>query len=74
MKEPNMVFLHMFHWLLMKYGNTMTKYHKENQQRISAAQYAHYIHQSLCSLPAATLLTALNHSDELTTIPGLTPS
>jgi hypothetical protein len=75
MKEPNMVFLHMFHWLFVKYGNIMTKDCKENQQRTSsAAEYAHYIHQSLCSLSAATLLTALNRSNELTTIPGLNPS
>ncbi len=39
----------------------------------SATKYARYIHQCLCSLPAATLLGALNCSEELATIPGLTP-
>jgi hypothetical protein len=39
----------------------------------SAAKNARYIHQCLCSLPAATLLRALNHSEELAAIPGLTP-
>ncbi len=39
----------------------------------SAAEYAHYIPQCLCSLSAATLLGALNCSEELATIPGLTP-
>jgi hypothetical protein len=39
----------------------------------SAAKYARYIHQCLCSLPADTLLRALNCSEELATIPGLTP-
>jgi hypothetical protein len=37
-----------------------------------AAEYARYIHQSLCSPPAATLLHALGKSTELQTIPGLT--
>jgi hypothetical protein len=40
----------------------------------SAAKYALYIHQCMCSLPSATLLGALNHSEELATIPGLTPA
>ncbi len=40
----------------------------------SAAKYAHYIHQCMCSLPSATLLGALDHSEELTTIPGLMPA
>jgi hypothetical protein len=39
---------------------------------LSAAEYARYIHQSLCSPPAATLLHALEKSTELQTIPGLT--
>jgi hypothetical protein len=39
-----------------------------------AATYAQYVHQLLCSPPAATLLLALNKSTELQTIPGLTPA
>jgi hypothetical protein len=39
----------------------------------SVAKYARYIHQCLCSLPLATLLGVLNCSEELATIPGLTP-
>jgi hypothetical protein len=38
----------------------------------SAAKYARYIHQIMCSLPASTLLQALDLSEELATIPGLT--
>jgi hypothetical protein len=38
----------------------------------SATKYAQYTHQLLCSLPAATLLHALNNSKELMTIPGHT--
>jgi hypothetical protein len=40
----------------------------------SATKYAQYIHQSICSPPSATLLGALKHSEELATIPGLTPT
>jgi hypothetical protein len=40
----------------------------------SAAEYARYIHQFMCSPPSATLLRALNCSEELNTIPGLTPA
>jgi hypothetical protein len=40
----------------------------------SAAEYAHYIHQCMCSLPSATLLRALDHSEELANIPGLMPA
>jgi hypothetical protein len=40
----------------------------------SAAKYAQYVHQLLCSPPAATLLLALNKSIELQTIPGLMPA
>ena len=40
----------------------------------SAAEYARYIHQLLCSPPAATLLQALTKSTELRTIPGLSPT
>ena len=41
----------------------------------SAAEYARYIHQCICSLPSsATLLGALTHSEELATIPGLMPA
>ncbi len=39
----------------------------------SAAKYARYIHQCLCSPPTPTLLRALKCSKELATIPGLTP-
>jgi hypothetical protein len=38
----------------------------------SAAKYARYIHQYMCSPPSATLLGALTHSKELATNPGLT--
>jgi hypothetical protein len=38
----------------------------------SAAEYARYIHQYICSPPSATLLGALQRSEELATIPGLT--
>jgi hypothetical protein len=38
----------------------------------STAEYAHYIHQIMCSPPASTLLGALNLSEEPATIPGLT--
>ncbi len=40
----------------------------------SATKYARYVHQLLCSPPAATLLLALDKSTELQTIPGLTPA
>jgi hypothetical protein len=40
----------------------------------SAAKYACYIHQIMCSLPASTLLRALDLSEELATIPCLTKS
>jgi hypothetical protein len=40
----------------------------------SAAKYANYIHQCMCSLPSATLLRALNRSEELATIPRLMPA
>jgi hypothetical protein len=40
----------------------------------STAEYARYIHQFMCSPPSATLLRALDRSEELTTIPGLTPA
>jgi hypothetical protein len=40
----------------------------------SAAEYAHYIHQCICSPSSATLLGALTCSEELTTIPGLMPA
>ena len=39
----------------------------------SAAEYARYIHQCLCSPPTPTLLGALKRSEELATIPGLMP-
>jgi hypothetical protein len=38
----------------------------------STAKYARYIHQIMCSLPASTLLRALDLSEELATILGLT--
>ncbi len=38
----------------------------------SAAEYACYVHQCLCSPPATTLPHALEKSTELKTIPGLT--
>ena len=41
---------------------------------LSVAEYARYIHQFMCSPPSATLLRALDRSEELTTIPGLTPA
>jgi hypothetical protein len=40
----------------------------------SAAKYARYIHQIMCSLPSSTLLGALDCSEELATIPGITPT
>jgi hypothetical protein len=40
----------------------------------SAAEYARYIHQYICSPPSTTLLGALQRSEELATIPGLTPT
>jgi hypothetical protein len=39
-----------------------------------AAKYAQYVHQLLCSPPAATLLLALDKNIKLQTIPGLTPA
>ncbi len=39
----------------------------------SAAKYARYIHQCLCSLSTPTLLGALTRSEEHATIPGITP-
>jgi hypothetical protein len=36
MKQPNTVFLHMFDWFISKYGKTMTKDCKENQQWMAA--------------------------------------
>jgi hypothetical protein len=39
-----------------------------------AAEYARYVHQLLCSPPAATLLLALDKNTELQTIPGLMPA
>jgi hypothetical protein len=41
---------------------------------LSAAKYARYIHQLLCSPPASTLLQALAVSTKLSTISGLTPA
>jgi hypothetical protein len=41
---------------------------------LSATKYARYIHQCMCSPPSATILGALDRSEELTTIPGLTPA
>jgi hypothetical protein len=41
---------------------------------LSASEYAHYIHQFMCSLPSATLLRALDRNEKLTTILGLTPA
>ena len=38
----------------------------------STAKYACYIYQIMCSPPASTLLWALDLSEELGTIPGLT--
>jgi hypothetical protein len=40
----------------------------------SAAKYGRYIHQRMCSPPSATLLGALDCSEELATIPGLMPA
>jgi hypothetical protein len=40
----------------------------------SAAKYARYIHQLLCSPPTSTLIQALAVSTKLSTIPGLTPA
>jgi hypothetical protein len=40
----------------------------------STAKYARYIDQCMCSPPSATLLGALDRSEELPTIPGLTPA
>jgi hypothetical protein len=36
MKQPNMVFLHMFDWFITKYGKTTAKDCKDNQQRMAA--------------------------------------
>ncbi len=41
---------------------------------LSAAKYARYIHQRLCSPLASTLFRALAVSTKLSTIPGLTPT
>jgi hypothetical protein len=41
---------------------------------LSAAKYAHYIHQLLCSPPTSTLIWALAVSTKLSTIHGLTPA
>ena len=41
---------------------------------LPAAEYARYIHQTVCSPPVATLLQALHRSTELRTIPGLMPA
>jgi hypothetical protein len=38
----------------------------------STTKYARYIHQIMCSPPASTLLWALDLSEELAAIPGLT--
>jgi hypothetical protein len=38
------------------------------------AKYAQYVHQLLCSPPAATLLLALDKSTKVQTIPGLMPA
>jgi hypothetical protein len=38
----------------------------------SATKYTCYIHQIMCSLPASTLFQALDLSEELATILGLT--
>ncbi len=40
----------------------------------SATKYTCYVYQLLCSLPAATLLLALDKSTKSQTIPGLTPA
>ena len=36
MKQPNTVFLHMFDWLITKYGKTTTKDLEENRQQMAA--------------------------------------
>jgi hypothetical protein len=36
MKQPNMVFLHMFDWFITKYGKTTTEDREENRQRMAA--------------------------------------
>jgi hypothetical protein len=36
MKQPNTVFLHMFDWLITKYGKTTTKDREENRQQMAA--------------------------------------
>ena len=36
MKQPNTVLLHMFDWLITKYGKTTTKDREENRQRMAA--------------------------------------
>jgi hypothetical protein len=36
MKQPNMVFLHMFDWFITKYGKTMAEYREDNWQRMTA--------------------------------------
>jgi hypothetical protein len=41
---------------------------------LSAAKFAHYIHQLLCSLLASTLIRVLAVSTKLSRIPGLTPA
>ena len=38
----------------------------------TAAEYAHFVHQALCSPPAKSLLRAFERSKELATIPGFT--
>jgi hypothetical protein len=35
MKQSNTVFLHMFDWLITKYGKTTTKDHEENRQQMA---------------------------------------
>jgi hypothetical protein len=39
MKNPNMVFLHMFEWFIEKYGKTTTKDRKANRQRMAAERH-----------------------------------
>ena len=36
MKQPNMVFLHMFDWFITKYGKTTTEDREENRQQMAA--------------------------------------
>jgi hypothetical protein len=36
MKQPNMVFLHIFDWFIMKYSKTITEDCEENRQRMAA--------------------------------------